>query len=48
MQQIITKYRCPIQEMLRNAEAETTECYKMLYKLILTRTFRDNILHSIN
>ena len=27
-----TECRCLTQEMLRNAEAETTECYGMIYK----------------
>ena len=34
MSQNITEFRCPIHEMLRNIDAETTECYKMISKLI--------------
>ena len=32
--QNVTECRCLIYEILRNAEAETTECYEMIYKLI--------------
>ena len=35
-----------IQEILQNAEAVTTECYKMIYKLIKTPAFRKILLHS--
>ena len=30
-----------------NAEAETTVCYEMIYKLIQAPTFRYDLLHSI-
>ena len=32
--QNVTECRCLIHEMLWNAEAETRECYEMIYKLI--------------
>ena len=32
--QNVTECTCLIHEMLRNAEAETTECYEMKHKLI--------------
>ena len=47
MQQNITGCRCLIHEILRNAEAETMECYKMIYKLILAPTFHNIVLHSV-
>ena len=36
MQQNVTGCTCLIQRMLLNVEAETTECYEMIYKLINT------------
>ena len=40
-------FRCLIHEMLQNAEAETTECYEMIHKLIFASTFRNILLHSV-
>ena len=34
MLQSIMEFSCFIQQMLRNTEAETTECCEMIYKLI--------------
>ena len=36
-----------IHKMLQNAEAETMEYYKMIYKLSLTLAFRNILLHSV-
>ena len=34
MLQSLTEFSCLIHQMLRNTEAETTECYEMIYKMI--------------
>ena len=46
MLQNVTESRCLIQEMLQNTEAETTECYEMIYKMIWAPTFHNIWLHS--
>ena len=48
VQQNVTEYRCLIHNLLRNAEAETTECYEMVYKLIKAPSFRNILLNSIH
>ena len=48
MQQNVMKCRCLVLEMLRIADAETTECYEMIYRLILAPMFRNILLHSMN
>ena len=34
MLQIIMEFSCLIRQMVRNTEAETRECYEMIYKLL--------------
>ena len=37
-----------VHQMLRNTEAETTERYEMIYKLISTPTFRNILIYFFN
>ena len=47
IQQNVTEYTgCLIHEILRNAEA--TECYEMINKLLYAPTFRNILSHSVN
>ena len=46
--QNVTECRCLIHEMLWNIEAETTQCYKMIYKLIEAPTIHNILLNSVN
>ena len=45
MLQNMTEFRCPIHQLLRNTEAETT---KMIYKLIYLPTFRTILIYFVN
>ena len=44
--QNVTKCRCLIHEMSRNAEAETTECYEMTHEQTWAPTFCNILLRS--
>ena len=43
----ITEFNTYIHQMLRNTEAETTECYEMIFKLIQSPTFHNVLIHFI-
>ena len=44
----IMEFSCLIHQVLRNAEAETKECYEMIYKLIYSPTFHSILMHFVN
>ena len=34
--------------MLRNTDAETTECYEIIYELVKAPAFRNNLIDFVN
>ena len=47
MLQSITKFSSFIHQVLRNTE-EIRECYKMIYRLIQSLSFRTVLIHFVN
>ena len=45
---MLTGFSCFTHQMLQKTEAETTECYEMIYKLVPSHTFRNVLIHFVN
>ena len=48
MLQSKTEFSCLIHQMSWNTEAQTIECYEMIYKLVWSPTFHNILIHFVS